>query len=529
MAESGLNSGLNISRGIGDGQAQVWDFTNAIKTAENVYLTEERKRLAAQKLYEDTMASVDPRRQKLRPADVPAYLNEYNEFKKAKALLASGKVKNPMEIAELNAIADKAAGKMQQRVAKSIEQQEFEKSAAQALWTNPDNFEDYTPTVLAAMKNNPVENIEANQLAGIDYTNSPLAGAKNLRDISLYSAKQFDPNLVKHWNETAKVKEPEYDAKKGMVRENEVEVLKLTPEAIIQDSHKWFNSNKAAARTFSKILEAERASGMYDAVIEKFYQKYPQFEGKPVVDPATYFAARHLAAYEPKVSVGKWDYTPEQKEANARERQRLGANLSLGNAISMFNLKNPPDLFDYKAYEEAANAVTGNVTARDGKTYNAHDYLVQQTNNIVRNLPPDTEGIVITRRNLLTGKTADPIIRKLFPENAGKIISEFNKAKASGGNTAAVQVVVDNLNKKYANDIGKALTINDVNAIGIPVVITKEAKTTSDGKTVVSTVPNFIYGTNLKGRVAQLLNKGKKGTQDVLDNYEFEQPIIPGW
>lgn len=326
---TGLNEGRNISRGINDGAAQVFDFTPLIRQTQNLYAIEERKRQMAQKLYEETVAQYDPKRQKLRQADVPAYLQDYQEWAGYQRTLSSGKERDPIRRAEIQAAADRIAGRMQQRVAKSLQQEEFEKGMAQALWSNPDNFEDYTPEVLAAMRGNPVENIEANNLQGVDYSRVPIAGAPDVRNIGLYASRPFDPNKLSRWNETAKTKEVQYDGN-GKFREIETETLKLSPEQIIKDAHTWFTSDRAAARSFAKEFKADQENGTYEDVVETFYEKYPAFKGKPIAEPATYKAIKHLASVEPKRSESEWKFTDDKRFENQKQLAFIQNALFMG-------------------------------------------------------------------------------------------------------------------------------------------------------------------------------------------------------
>jgi len=461
---------LNISRGLGDGKAQVLDFTPVIRQMQNLYVAEERKRQAAQKLYEDTVAQYDPKRAKLRSPDVPRYVQDYQEYANAKRMIHSGKVKDPLEIAALNEVADKAAGRMQLRVAKSLEQADFEKNAAQALWSKPDEFEDYTPEVIASMKNSAVDDIETGTLAGYDFRKTPQLMGQDLRNIQLYAAKQFDPNKIKHWTETSKIKDAEYDGK-GMVREVETEVLKLAPDQIIMDAHKWFNSDKAAARDFYRIFKQEQQSGAYDQVVETFYQKYPQFKGKPIVDPATYYAARHLASFEPKVSTGKWDFTPQKKHANQinllsiREAIIAGRQEEVDNRLEQYVSSIENDAIDSdqrmlvkrgqkadfsgnKIKESPDLAAALSVATKDGKLLKPDMLLVQPNGtwlSLIYKRQPDK---IIKNGKAVTNPNAGQIVKssKGEPVIDQDLTTEFTRVQVKG-----------NINKYYSSKIPKVV------------------------------------------------------------------------
>jgi hypothetical protein len=364
MAESGLNSGRNISVGIGDGKANILDFRPAMRLTENLFAQDEARRRAAQKQMEDIMKEYDPKRAKLRAADVDKYVDLYNNFKTLNQVKLSGKIKDPRELAKLDNEINKIGGTMQQWVAKSAQQAEFETKLADDNLRRFDDYNEDTPAIIASMRQTPVDEVEGNSLRGLGQL--PF----NARDISSYLAPQFDTKAIAHWGKSKKGLPKVESLGDGKFREVFTTELELQPEQIIQDANDKFLSQRDAQREFKKVFSRDASDGTFAAVVQKFGEMYPEYKGKPVVDPATYYGIKHIVSFQPEVSYGETKFTDAKKEQNMRDRMNIAqanrkALIDYRNAVDANSRKSIVNDFLSRSYEEG----TPSTFTIDGQKY----------------------------------------------------------------------------------------------------------------------------------------------------------------
>ncbi len=336
--------GLNIATRVGEGQAYVFNFDKGINEVAKWAQQDAQNAKIAQQQLEKTLFELEASKQKLRTADQPEYLENYNGFSAVKTALVTGKIKDPAQVAKLQRQADQYKANMMRIKADSDAAQEAKKAVWQGVMTDPSNFDPEINTVMRYYDDTPSGQLKQGNLVG--FKQSPFAG-QNLLDPLAFRQQPAKYNLAQHdlvggLREKSGV---EYNPQnKGEFRKVKKFEPKNNFDGALSLAQNVYSGNVRAGRAVDAMYQSDAKDGTAQKIAQLAKQKLgrdiavtrPDGTIEFTASPAEYWAVKqYVTAQIPEPEMGAWEFTDAQKEQNARDRQDRAA----ANAI---RLKNTP-------------------------------------------------------------------------------------------------------------------------------------------------------------------------------------------
>lgn len=167
---AGNNYGLNLSQKAGEGDANIIQWGNLDRAANQIYQDQKLKEQRGYNDYIQGQAALQKEFANVRSADIPDVVNSYNDLKRTKQqLLFDDKIKNDaVKYAQVQQQAQAKEAALRQQIAASQQLKESDKAINARMLSHPDDFEENAGNLFVNHQNMPMADRIKQGALGID-------------------------------------------------------------------------------------------------------------------------------------------------------------------------------------------------------------------------------------------------------------------------------------------------------------------------------------------------------------------------
>ena len=492
-------TGANIATQTGEGAAYVLHWDNFDAAMRNIYQQDLVNRKAIQAEFNQLSMKMGESGSKLRPVDMPAAQNLYNQFKQASLMLQSGKVRsNASQQAYWKQQQDNAYFQYMSLANRSADATKFLHETWQGIAAHPNNYYDFgrLSSINDVYNKSTVDDLDKLGL------NTPVPW---MHPADAYPADKLDEHIL--GKPITAPGKPEYvnDAATGIQKGWFNTSQQIYPQA--------GNAAQIASRVASALSSVYSAAKDWDQRYEMDMQSQPDVV-KSTIDKANqilaadpgnkgrqlsggyvdYATANYIVKSQPTpIGEKSWvtdpSYTNFMRDVNRKEgenfqlkkagiehnyrldemKQRLWQTLKTQNGISF----NGDEMYD------AANNPNQMYSINEGGkkiTMQGYQLLDKRLSEIAGKIPKPINYVILNRANILDEQQRRRII-SLLPDNTRggsfrRGLYDLKVPKAGptqGQRDQFVKAFVDELNRAGIN-----VTMDDINTTATPVIINQQ-------------------------------------------------------
>ena len=156
---AGNNYGLNSATKMGEGDANIIQWGNLDRAANQIYQEQKQKEARGYNDYMQGQAALQKEFANVRSADIPDVVNAYNDLKRTKQqLLFDDKIKNDaIKYAQVQQQAQLKEAALRQQIAASQQLKESDKAINARMLSHPDDFEENAGQMFVNHQNLPLK------------------------------------------------------------------------------------------------------------------------------------------------------------------------------------------------------------------------------------------------------------------------------------------------------------------------------------------------------------------------------------